>query len=216
MKGILHTHTNISPCSDLDLKNFISKCQKEGIEFAAVTDHNTIEAAVELQKTAPLRVIIGEEIGTRQGEIIGLFLREKIEPKQTAVETMLTIKRQGGLVYLPHPYDVVRRMSKLLKIRKILPYMDLVDIVEVSNSRNVFPYSDTQAHAFADEYQKVQAVGSDAHFPNEIGKTYVEMEPFETAQEFLRSLSTAKLTFTRSSPHYHILSAWTRFKKWYS
>lgn len=218
MKGLLHSHTGFSICSTLSLEHYIEVCQNKGFDFVAVTDHDTIVAAQELQRIAPFRVIVGQEITSADGEIIGLFLEKEIPKGLSAKETFAAIKGQGGLVYLPHPFDTtLRRPHKRLNVEAILPIIDMVDIVEVANARNIFDSQDRRAKEFAQTHAKVESVGADSHFAGEIGKTYVEMDDFDSPSSFLRALEKGTLHFQRSSPLFHLRTfAVKRYKKFFS
>src|SRR5580693_442815 len=102
----LHLHTEYSPDCDTSLERIEAHCLAQGLTGLAVTDHNTLEGALRLRdRVKSLQVIVGEEVSTRDGDVIGLFLREPIPPRLSALETMDAIHAQGGLVYLPHPFD---------------------------------------------------------------------------------------------------------------
>ena len=159
-----------------------------------LTDHNSISGALELEKLGAGRVVVGEEIMTTQGELIGLFLSRLVPAGLTAQETATEIRRQGGLVYLEHPYDAFRRHLTEEAIEEIA---DLIDIVEVLNGR-----SDGQANQRAQDLCETlgaaPAAGSDAHTLREIGSVYLEMEGFDGAQDFLRKLGRSTIVKRRS------------------
>jgi predicted metal-dependent phosphoesterase TrpH len=149
-----------------------------------------------LSETAPFKIIVGEEITTSSGEIIGLFLSKKISPKQSLVNTIKQIKQQGGLVYIPHPCDNIRRKKiQLLALEKVI---DLVDIIEIANSRTILNTFNLHANQLATKYNKVAAKGSDAHTPYEIGAAIGEIPEFNNQQEFLQNLPKAKYMFRKS------------------
>jgi predicted metal-dependent phosphoesterase TrpH len=154
-----------------------------------LTDHNSIEGAIRLQAMAGQRVVMGEEIMTSDGELIGLFLSRPIPKGLTAIETAREIKDQGGLVYLEHPYDPFRRH---LGEDAIEAAAALIDIVEVFNGR-----SDEKSNGLAEELRETLGVaagaGSDAHSLAELGSVYVEMEDFEGAQDFLVKLRRSRI-----------------------
>jgi predicted metal-dependent phosphoesterase TrpH len=140
------------------------------------------------------RVVVGEEVMTTGGELIGLFLKEAVPAALAPKEAALRIKSQGGLVYLEHPYDTFRRHLSEEAIETIA---DLIDIVEVFNGR-----SDEKANRRADDLCGIlgaaPGAGSDAHTVSEIGSVYVEMEDFEGASDFLAKLHEAKIVTGRS------------------
>jgi predicted metal-dependent phosphoesterase TrpH len=109
MLAAIHVHTDYSACSESPVEEVARYCRDHGIGAIAITDHDLIDGALKLRDVAPdLKVIVGEEVSTRSGEIIGLFIKEKIEAGRDLRETCLEIKGQGGLVYLPHPFDTLK------------------------------------------------------------------------------------------------------------
>jgi predicted metal-dependent phosphoesterase TrpH len=163
------------------------------LEPVFVTDHDTTLAAVHLQVVSRQRVVVGEEITTTDGELIGLFLQRQIPAGLTARQTALEIKDQAGLVYLEHPYDQFRRH---LSEEAIEDLADLIDIVEVFNAR-----SDEKTNRRAEELREIlgaaPGAGSDAHRLTELGSVYVEMENFDGAQDFLANLRRARVVRRR-------------------
>jgi predicted metal-dependent phosphoesterase TrpH len=195
----LHVHTLYSACSETRLEDISSYCRTAGVNVLGITDHDTISGALALKKVAPkLRTIIGEEILTHDGEIVGLFLKQEIEPGLSALETAQRIKEQGGLVYIPHPFDPmkVRRIKK----RAVMEILDLIDIIEVFNAKTTFPIFNTVAARFAKLHGIIQAVGSDAHYLTAIGLCMNKMKDFITPEDFLNNLRDAELITQRSGP----------------
>lgn len=188
----LHTHTRYSYDVFTPLGSVIWACQRRRINCLAVTDHNEIEGALRLQEMAPFKVIVGEEIRTTEGEIVGLFLTERIPPLLSPEETIAEIKRQGGLVYLPHPFKGQHRDAHFAD-RRLEELAAQVDIVEVFNARNLDSESNRLALEFARLHNLQVGAGSDAHSPFEFGNVYVEMEPFETREQFLLNLATGRI-----------------------
>jgi predicted metal-dependent phosphoesterase TrpH len=187
----LHTHTLYSHDSLLKLEHYVEACVRKGINCVAVTDHNEIDGARRLQKMAPFKVIIGEEIRTRDGEITGLFLKERIPPNLSAFETIRRIRAQKGLVYIPHPY--ASGVFMRLKSNVLDAIVDEVDIIEGWNSRGLLRSDDAKARAFAVRHQIPFAAGSDAHSRFEIGSAYVEMKDFKSKQDMLKNLRQGTL-----------------------
>ncbi|HEA47025.1 MAG TPA: PHP domain-containing protein [bacterium] len=190
----MHLHTQYSIDSYLKLDTIIKVCQRKGINAIAVTDHGTIEGAERLRekiekKNANIKVITGEEIFTTKGEIIGLFLKERIPYSLSPEETIRRIKEQEGLVYIPHPF--IPLIANSLG-EELYEFSKKIDIVEVFNARSFFRRSGKRASQFAQDNGIVTAAGSDAHFASEIGNAYMELEDFNSPQEFLRNLKEAK------------------------
>jgi predicted metal-dependent phosphoesterase TrpH len=166
-----------------------------GLSPIFLTDHEGIDGA-QLLIDAGYAAVIGQEILTTEGEMIGLFLREAVPSRLSPEETVEAIKGQGGLVYLEHPYDTGRRNLRGEAIERIAPQ---IDIVEVVNGR-----SRPEINRLAEELRSTLGVpagaGSDAHTLKEIGRVYVEMEAFEGAHDFLTKLRAGKVV--------------TRLKRW--
>ncbi len=201
----LHIHTNYSPCASLALQRIEKIALRRGLNCIAITDHNTIDGALELQSLAKhIRVIVGEEIKTLEGEIIGYFLKERIPPALSVRETIKEIRRQGGLVSIPHPFDAFRT-SRITRAA-LEQIISEVDMIEVFNSRDLLQKVD---NVFIEEWKRngvVPVVGSDAHQGWEIGKSYVIMEDFTTPQEFLSSIRTAQLISKKSPIWVHLVT----------
>lgn len=204
-------HTCYSPDCTTSLEATIDRCLKLGINCIAVTDHNTIAGGLEMQKSAPFTVIVGEEIKTSYGEIIGLFLAEEIPPGLSPKETVSRIKAQGGLVCIPHPFDRVRRSPlKLQMIDEILPQ---TDIIEAFNSRTTFLRDSVRAQALARAHGLAASAGSDAHTAYEIGHAYVEMPEFSGVDEFRQALVQGVIVGHRSVPWVHLASTLAKWRK---
>jgi predicted metal-dependent phosphoesterase TrpH len=165
-----------------------------GLSPIFLTDHDGIDGARSLVESGKA-VIVGEEILTTEGELIGLFLKEWVPARLSPEETVAAIKEQGGLVYLEHPYDVGRRHLREEAIERIAGQ---IDIVEVFNGR-----SQLEINRRAEELRSTLGVaagaGSDAHTLQEIGSVYVEMEAFDGAHDFLAKLRSGKVV-TRGRP----------------
>jgi predicted metal-dependent phosphoesterase TrpH len=193
----LHSHTYYSHDSMLKPEHLVEACLRAGINCLAVTDHNEIEGALQVKKIAPFMVIIGEEIRTQEGEIIGLFLKERIPPNLSAGETVRRIRKQGGLVYVPHPFSagVYMRLKKAV----LDDLIHWVDIIEGWNSRGLMKRSDIKAQNYARLHRKPFAAGSDAHSRFEIGAAYMEMEAFHSKKDFMEKLKSGALVGRKTS-----------------
>lgn len=191
----------------------VRTCVRRGIGCIAITDHNRLCAAQELQRLAPFTVIAGEEIKTTHGEIIGLFLQDEIARGQSPERTIEEIKAQGGLVYVPHPFDRVRNGA--IEPDVLPEIIDQVDVIEVLNSRTTFPEDQRMADRFALEHGKLRGAGSDAHVSWELGGSYVEMPEFQGAEEFKRALAAGTIHGNLAGPMAHIASTLIRLRKKY-
>jgi predicted metal-dependent phosphoesterase TrpH len=188
----LHLHSNYSPDSSTSLDALIARCREVGLDRIALTDHNTAEGALRLARLAPQLAIVGEEVRTLEGEVIGLFITETIPARMAAEKTMDLIHEMGGLTYVVHPFDRDRASWSPDRLLELSPR---VDIVEVYN-----PWADATANRaavdFATSLHKVGATGSDAHGVRELGRSWMEMEPFSDPRDFLEKLRGARHVVT--------------------
>jgi predicted metal-dependent phosphoesterase TrpH len=204
----MHVHTVYSHDGYLTLESLDGICRRRGITTIAITDHNEIAGAlqaVKLHKAGRFRTnfIVGEEISTTEGEIIGLFLHEKIPAGMSMSETLAEIRKQGGLVYLNHPFGYSARAG-CLNIDALDELWDRIDIIEVFNGRNVNQWANTLAGRLARTRGKPAGAGSDAHSRWEVGRTFVEISDFDTPAEFLNALRHANCTCNPCSIAYRI------------
>lgn len=183
----LHVHSSASFDCSVTPRQVGKRCRGLGLSPVFLTDHNTIDGAVELSRDA--RVVVGEEVMTREGELIGLFLVEAVPQGLSAVETAARIRGQGGLVYVEHPYDKHRRHLSEEAIEEIA---GMIDIVEVWNGRSDDGVN-LQALRLCEALGAAAGAGSDAHRVEDIGLVHVEMEEFEGAQDFLAKLRSGKI-----------------------
>jgi predicted metal-dependent phosphoesterase TrpH len=208
IKVDLHSHTHYSPDSGNSLDDIVKVVQRRGLGALAITDHDRIDGALRLRDTRPpFFVIVGEEIKTSEGEIIGLFLSERVPPRLSPEETVAAIKEQGGVVYIPHPFDRVRRASHL-RARALYRVLPSIDALEVINARTTLPWDNRRAETFCRKHDLLRGAGSDAHTLREIGRAWVDMPPFEDAQEFLTGLKDGRALGRLSSPLVHIATRW--------
>jgi len=169
-----HVHTIFSKDSLLSKYLIIFMCKLKKIDCIAITDHNEIEYAkksVKLLKKHGIEVIVGEEIFTNDGEIIGLYLDKKIEPGLSALDTVREIKKQGGYVYIPHPYDT-KRSKTVINYNSLKQIVSYVDFIEIHNGRNLKEEFSEKQNSIAEELSLRKIVGSDAHTFYEIGRNY--------------------------------------------
>ena len=211
VKADLHIHTEYSMDCTMPLSRVIKCCLEKGINCIVISDHGTIEGALEMQKIAPFTVIVAEEIRTPYGEVMGMFLKEGIPNGTSLEEAIAGIKTQGGLVAIPHPFDTLRGMGVGNKVLE--EHVEQIDIIEVFNARSPFLRYSTRAQIFAQKHAIPGIAGSDAHTPNEIGNAHIEMPEFNDKDEFLQALTRGKISGHRSSLLVHFNSTWTRLKK---
>lgn len=210
LKADLHIHTRYSMDCQTPLDKIISRCQELGINCIAIADHGTTAGALEMQKIAPFKVIVAEEILTTQGEIMGMFLKETIPSGITPQEAVRQIRAQGGLVNIPHPFETIR--GSALKDAMIDEIARDIDLMEVLNSRSPFPANTNKARDFAARHNIPGGAGSDAHTVLEIGNAYIEMPDFDTSEDFLKSVASGRIYGKRSGFFVHCYSAWARLK----
>lgn len=198
LKAIFHVHTAYSWDSSADPKLLVEACIDYGIDILAVTDHGTIEGAKKISENAPFQVIIGEEVMAKEGgEIIALFITKEIPNGIPAQEIIRDIHDQNGVAGIAHPFDSMRgKTFPESVLQKISPKLDFT---EMFNARTVSKKANRQAEEFARRHNLPVIVGSDAHTISEIGDTYMYMQPFKNAEEFLNSLHTAIPNTPRSS-----------------
>jgi predicted metal-dependent phosphoesterase TrpH len=186
-----HLHTVASGDSVLTLEQLAERARQASLDVVCITDHNEISAAVGAAGLG-LRVIVGEEIRTPDGDIIGLFLTERIPYVLPVAEVVARIRAQGGLVYAPHPFDEVR--SSLGRVLPGLCAAGAVDIVEVFNAKTEDRVPNDRAAALATAYALPGGAGSDAHDAPGVGAAYLEMPDFNGPADFLAALASARVT----------------------
>lgn len=210
LKADLHIHTKYSLDCNTSLEQIISRCEEIGINCIAIADHGTVEGALKIQDIAPFPVIVAEEILTHHGEIMGMFLKEGISSGLSVEETISSIRAQGGLVCIPHPFSVFR--GSAIDTNILEEMVEQIDIIEVFNARSLLRRSSAKAQIFAQKYGIPGSAGSDAHTPCEIGNGYVEMPQFNGKDDFLDALAEGRVFGHRTNPLVHINSVWARLK----
>lgn len=184
----LHLHSVFSHDGQSSLAALVERCRELGLDRIALTDHNTVEGALELARMAPELTIIGEEAKTREGEVIGLFITGRLAPYLMPEEVMDVIHDMGGLTYVPHPLD---RHRAHFRPERVVELADRIDIIETYN-----PWCDAAANAaaagLAADLGKVAATGSDAHAVEELGRSWMEIDDYADAADFLKKLRDAR------------------------
>ncbi|HEX5895060.1 MAG TPA: glycosyltransferase [Thermoleophilaceae bacterium] len=194
----LHMHTDHSPDCATPVDTLLDTAKRVGLGAIAVTDHNEISGALEARERANgIKVIVAEEVKTAdQGEVIGLFIEKKIPRGMTLQETIAEIRRQGGLVYVPHPFD---RMHAVPDYEHLLDVVEDIDAIEVFNPRVAFSAFNEEAARFAAKYRIVAGAGSDSHVAQGLGSVKIRMRDFDGPEEFLESLRDADIVRKRQS-----------------
>lgn len=211
----MHTHTEHSKDSTTRLDRFRDAAAAAGLDVVCVTDHDTIDGALRLREMdVPFRVVVGEEIASRDGEIIGLFLSEGVPPGLSVEETIRRIHEQGGIAYVPHPFS--RNRLRHLRRTALERVVRRLDAVEVYNAREAFAADNRRALAFALEHGLPGGAGSDAHRPNELGRAYVEIADFETPAGFLAALRAGEVSGRLSGVRAHLGTRYDVLRRWLS
>ncbi len=201
----LHNHTSCSSDGVLTPADLLTAAKARGIDCLAVTDHNTVSGGAAALRLALAdsrlpRVIPGMELATDVGEIIGLYVHEDIPTGLSLEESVARIREQGGLVYLPHPFDRLRRGA--ISARARLRAAQLADIIEVVNGRSLGPRVAAKAAALARETMKPAGAGSDAHRAPEVGIAYVVVAELPTPETLVALVAEGRLEHGLRSREY--------------
>ena len=214
-----HIHTRFSRDSILSEKKFIEKAIERGLTHVCVTNHNNVEGAAavrdkvaELGLTDKLTVILGEEVSTSDGEVVGIFLSRMIPRGLSANETADEIHRQGGLVSIPHPFDPFRGSHIKEGPLRNLAGIGKIDMVEVFNCRVTLQRHNDEAAEFAKRYEIPGIAASDSHSGFEVAMAFNAMPPFETAEELKAALPQNEWHASRSSVFIHATTRWAVWK----
>jgi hypothetical protein len=181
----LHTHSTASPDGGISAAQYQHALESGLLDCVAVTDHNRIDLALQLHEQLGERIIVGEEIMSTEGEIIGLYMTKAIEQGLTPLETIRRIKVQGGLVYIPHPFETVRKGLHPAVLEEIA---DSIDIIEICNGRALLQNRSDQTVVWARLNHKLGAASSDAHGTKGLGKTYMTISALPARENLLQIL----------------------------
>jgi predicted metal-dependent phosphoesterase TrpH len=192
----LHMHTEHSWDCTTPVDELLDAAVAAGLGAIAVTDHNTIAGGLEARARAverglPLHVVVGSEIKTAtDGEVIGLFLHHEIPRGLTFAETLERVRAQGGVVYVPHPFDHFHTTPSRALLER---HAGDIDVVETANARLWLEHDNRTAERFASEYGLRRGAGSDAHVPAGVGTGALRLAPFEDPTSFLRAVDDAEV-----------------------
>jgi predicted metal-dependent phosphoesterase TrpH len=207
----LHLHTCASMDSLVQPQKLLDHCARIGIDRVAITDHNSIDGALAAKALAPDQVIVGEEIETTQGELLGYFMQEWVPGGLEPMETIERLRAQGALISVSHPFEQTRGPKWTYdQLLAIAPY---IDAIETFNARCFTNQPNEEAAAFAQEHDIQGTVGSDAHSLFEVGRAMLHMPPFEDAAGFLAALPSAHPHTRLSPPYVHLFSRYAYFHK---
>ena len=207
----LHLHTRASKDSLVQIEDLLKRCDQIGIDRVAITDHNVIENAFKAKAMAPDRVIVGEEIETTRGELLGYFMTEHVPPGLEPLAAIARLRAQGALISVAHPFDSTRTQHwDADELLAIAPY---VDAIESFNARCLSNKPNQAAGTFAKKHGLLETVGSDAHSLWEVGRAYLTLPEFTDAAGFKAGLVNAKKN-TQLSPFFvHFFSRYAVFRK---
>ena len=214
IKVAIHLHTHYSYDSNMAPATLVQVARRAGFDCVAITDHNLIDGALEAQALGGIRVIVGEEISSRDGHILGLFLKRPVPPRLSGEETCAAIHEQGGVALAAHPFASLCRNSLRRSFERLAPRFDAI---EVYNAQNPLPWEDWRAARFARDNGMTGYVGMDAHL-RWLPLAYQKMDDFTDAAGFLRALRAADLYRARVGFRYYSLMIlrhyWDRLLPW--
>ncbi len=206
LKTVIHVHTNYSLDSNNSPGELLATALRRGVNCVAVTDHDEIDGALEAAALSQeryggaVRIIVGQEVTSRNGHIIGLFLQERVTPGLSVEATAEAIHAQGGLVLAPHPFMALCRHALGRQgLKRLQPYLHAI---EVCNAQSVFPLSDRKALRFSQRHNVAAFTGADAHLRGHLDPCYQLLSDFHDAVGFLSSLRSAELVHGRFGPRY--------------
>ena len=188
----LHSHTMWSGDATTTPDELEEAVVESGIDVLCITDHGTTNGAVELARRLPCRVVVGEELRTHAGEVIGLFLTDRLPFGLSPADAALRIRDQGGLVYIPHPFDPTRHCLREDALDELLDD-GLVDALEIFNAKTSLQSLNRRAAEVAAARDLPGGAGSDAHVPEGLGAAYLEMPDFDGPASMLASMREARV-----------------------
>lgn len=200
----MHSHTMWSGDCTTTPDELLGAVEASAIDVLCITDHNATAGAQKMLDELPCRVIVGEELRVGSGELIGLFLTDRIPGGTNLLDAARIIRDQGGITYIPHPFDPLRNCLSPAAIDELVA-ADLVDAFEVRNAKTSLESLNAKAADFALAHDLPGGAGSDAHVPNALGAAYVEMPDFDGPQEFLASLRQGRIV----GHHFDQARPWT-------
>lgn len=208
----LHAHTIYSKDSVLKLDRIAAMCQSKGIDKLAITDHNTVAAALELARRYPMLIIPGLEVMTTKGELLAWYVTGEVPRGLSPQETIARLRDQGAVIGVSHPMDRYRRGA--WNEADLLEIVEDVDAIEVFNARCLQAEDNVKALAFAQQHGKLMTCGSDAHAPYEYGRATLSVAPFSNnAAGFKQALAQASRVEQLSPFFVHFFSRWAVYRK---
>ncbi len=206
-----HCHTEYSRDSLSRIDALLKTCRSKGIDRLVVTDHNTIAGAIRARELDPERVIVGEEIMTREGELLAAFVKEEIPAGLPPLTAIARLREQEAFISVSHPFDFLRRGH--WRMKPLLEIIPLVDAIETFNARCLWPVSNMKALAFARRHHLRRTVGSDAHHLSEVGNAVLRLPAFTDATSLRNVLDQARPGLRLSAPWVHFYSSYAKTRK---
>jgi len=212
VRAEFHCHSVYSPDSLVRVEDLLAACEQKNIDKLAITDHNRMEGALRAHALDPQRVIVGEEIQTTQGEILGYFMREEIPAGLEPLEVIRHLKDQGAFISVAHPFDTNRDATHWQPgtLEAMLPFLDAF---ETFNARCLRQTYNDQAQIFAQEHGLAGMAGSDAHSTYELGRATMLLADFNNAMELRAALQNAQWNVRLSAAPVHLFSVWAKIIK---
>ena len=210
----LHVHTRHSHDSAAPVESVLRRSRDSGLGLVAITDHDNIRGGLEARDRGGLAVIVGEEIKSSKGDVIGLFLEESVPPRLTPLETVKRVKEQGGLVGIPHPFDRIRPTAMGLKaLLEILPW---VDFLEGYNAHTMLPVDNRKGAEFAALNSLPSVSCSDSHSAFELGRAYTEVPAEDmdgTPEGLMRAIRSGTCVGRRPPPWLLLAPGFAKIRK---
>lgn len=205
-----HCHTVYSKDSLCSPETLLAASRRKGLDRVIITDHNGISGALHAARLDPERVIVGEEIMTRKGELLAAFVTQEVPAGLDPLEAIARLRDQGAFISVSHPFDRMRgghwELPDLLKI------INLVDAIETFNARCLWPGFNLEAQAFARQHHLLGTAGSDAHAAFEVGQASLMLSTFHDALTLKEAIKSAQPRWALSAPWVHLAST---YAKWY-
>ncbi len=208
----MHAHSFYSKDCLIRIDALPEICRARGLDKLAITDHNTVKGALLAARLYPMLVVPGLEIMTTRGELLAWYVKEEVPAGLSPLETIQRLRDQGTLIGIAHPFDRHRRGG--WRLQDLQEIVDLVDVIEVYNSRCLNAEDNQKSLAFAHEHDKLMICGSDAHLHSEYGRSVMQMEPFaNNADGLRRALQSATRREALSGLSVHFGSTYAKWVK---
>lgn len=205
-----HCHSKYSKDSLASPKRIIETCIKKGIQRIAITDHDTIQGALEAHQLDPSRVIVGEEITTTKGELLAFFVKEKVPSRLTPYQSIAQLHKQEAFISVSHPFDTSRKHWDAQTLRDMAPD---IDAIEIFNARCMVRNANQLAFEFAQKYNLLGTVGSDAHMLLEIANAFSTIPQFDDKTSLKNALKEATFHVNSSGLWVHVYSVFAKLLK---